>query len=148
MGGRAARVQRCLGGIRKLKGSSNILHDPAHGFHGRIGAAGQMWKEVSILNADKGIVIAKRLRIMNIEQGHGGRMGTKEHCQSGRIDDHAARGVDQDDIGLHASEGSAINEAVIAGSAVDVDGEDVGLIEELLHGDGPGAESQIIRHFK
>ncbi len=89
------------------------------------------------------VVGAEGLGAVDVEERRGGRVFREELSEGVGVDHDASAGVDEDDGGLECGAEGGVDDAVVFGARVGVEGEDVGGGEEFVAGDGGRAPSAI-----
>lgn len=93
--------------------------------------------------AEQRVVGAEGLGAVDVEEGRGVGVLCEESGEGVGVDHDASAGVDEDDVGLEGVAEGGVDDAVVCGAGVGVEGEDVGGGKEFVAGDGVCAPSAV-----
>lgn len=124
MSARAIEDSGCTGKV-----IPHIAYDPTHSFFGGSGGCSGVGIQHCIRNTEQRVSLLYWLGAVDIEQGCRTRALVKP-CGEGRfVDDESSAGIDECGIGLEAGELIGGDKVAVGGSAIDMQGEDVGVGE-------------------
>ncbi len=106
----------------------------ADGFLGFVGGSGDVRREDDVVEiAEDGFL--ERLLVEDVERGAGDLAGLEGFGEGGFDDELAAGAVDDADALLHDGDRGGVDHALGLGGEADVEGEVVGLLEDVVDGD-------------
>lgn len=113
-----------------------------------VGGRGDVRGEVDVGDVQQWVGHVEGFGFVDIEHGERGGVGDHEIGEGDVVEDEAARGVDEDDVVFAVCEIGGGDEAVVGGTAIDVDREHVGLFAEFSARNGRCAVAFAGGHFE
>ena len=111
-----------------------------------LGDVAEMRRDHDVVHLAERMVERQRLDVVDVEAGAGDRFGVQRRDQRLLVDDRPARGVDEIGGRLHQPELSRADEPARAVAQHDMNGDDVGIAEQIVLGDV--VDARFLRLFR